>query len=232
MKAILLHKPGKRTGDITKGLLAEGIRINRQSWNPKRDLHHKILDVNVILIHCDSPDRDILALIPLLRRKKYLIPIAVIDETENAETKRCALEWSADEYFSKPVSYRLLAMRLKNIVCHKENLARSSWLRAFNIWLDTEHRFVKRDNQVIPLRNKEFLLLEYFILNRGKLITRNSLLENVWDRNAEFSSNTIDVHINRLRLKIDRPFREKFIHTVPCMGYIFEKRPNGKNKLY
>lgn len=223
MNAILLHKPGKRTNHIIKGLYTENIRIERDIWNSGNELHQKILEANISLLHCNSPDRDILLLLPLLRKKKMHLPVVVIDETEDSETRRRSFELGADGYFSKPISFRLLAMRLKNLICRKENLQRNHWMRAFGIWLDTEHRFVKRHDHVIPLRNKEFLLLEYFIMNRGKLLTRNSLLEHVWDRNADFASNTIDVHINRLRQKIDRPFREKLIHTVPCMGYIFDR---------
>ncbi len=83
---------------------------------------------------------------------------------------------------------------------------------------------MKRSNKIFRLRNKEFSLLEFFIINRGKILTRNLILEHVWDRNANFASNTVDVHINRLRQKIDVPFREKLIHTVPCVGYVFDRR--------
>lgn len=96
--------------------------------------------------------------------------------------------------------------------------------KAFDVRLDARAHFVKRQNQPIPLRNKEFALLEFFIMNQGRVLTRDDILECVWDRNGHFTSNTVDVHINRLRQKIDRPFKEKLIHTVHCVGYVFDRR--------
>ena len=104
-------------------------------------------------------------------------------------------------------------------------------VRLYDIHLDLEHRFARRNKQTFPLRNKEFALLEFFMNNRGRVLTRDSILEHVWDRNATFSSNTVDVHINRLRRKLYDPFREKLIHTVHCLGYIFEKRKPKKIKI-
>ena len=111
---------------------------------------------------------------------------------------------------------------MQTSILHEQDI-RVKWLRAYDIWLNMRRRFVKRHKLVIPLRNKEFALLEFFIINRGKIVTRDDILEHVWDRNGNFASNTVDVHINRLRRKLDRPFPEKLIHTIHCVGYRFEK---------
>lgn len=227
MNAILIHKPGERTGDIVKGLRTENIRVKRYMWNLRNDPDPKIFEAAILFLYIESPNPELLNLLPYLRRNKNFLPIIIIDETENPEIKNRSFELGADAYFSKPLSFRLLAMKLKHLICRKENIKRNHWMRAFDIRLDMEHRFVKRHERIIPLRNKEYLLLEYFMMNRGKLLTRDSLLEYVWDRNADFASNTIDVHINRLRRKIEHPTHEKLIHTVHCMGYIFDKKPNG-----
>lgn len=106
-----------------------------------------------------------------------------------------------------------------------EDLDRGAkWVRAFDIGIDLMRHRVKRREKYIPLRNKEFSLLEFFIENQGKVLTRDTILEFVWDRNGTFASNTVDVHVNRLRRKLDDGFKEKLIHTVHCIGYIFEKR--------
>lgn len=224
MEAIILHLPGKRIGKIIGKLRNENIKIKSIIWTPEKSLNGNIVNTNMVLIHLDSPERNILSAIPDLRKKKYLMPVAVLDENENMETKKTAFDMSADGYFPKPFSYCDLATDLKQLVCRKEMQHAERWMKAFNLWLNIENRFVKRDNCIIPLRNKEFSLLEYFMINRGKILTRNSILEYVWDRNANFASNTVDVHVNRLRRKIDDPFREKLIHTVYCVGYIFDKR--------
>lgn len=228
MEAIILHLPGKRIGKIIGKLRNENIKIKSIIWTPEKSLNGNIVNTNMVLLHLDSPERNILSAIPDLRKKKYLMPVAVLDENNDAETKKTAFDMSADGYFPKPFSYCDLATDLKQLVCRKEMQHVERWMKAFNLWLNIENRFVKRENYIIPLRNKEFSLLEYFMINRGKILTRNSILEYVWDRNGNFASNTVDVHVNRLRRKIDDPFRDKLIHTVYCIGYIFDKRKPGK----
>ena len=91
-----------------------------------------------------------------------------------------------------------------------------------NILLNSDRRTVTLNSHIIPLRNKEYELLEFFVLNKGRLITRHSLIEGVWDRNAKVSSNTLDVHIGRLRKKLEQWLTSKFIHTVHSIGYRFD----------
>lgn len=224
MEAIILHAPGKRIGEITYKLNGQNIKTKRKIWIPGKAIREDFIHTNIFLLYKDSSDLSILATIPDLRKKKYFAPIVVLDENENEETKKAAFQQGADGYFAKPFSYHQLSTSLKQLVCKKEMQRNERWLKAFNLWLNLENRFVRRENHIIPLRNKEFSLLEYFIINRGKILTRNSILEYVWDRNANFASNTVDVHINRLRRKIDDPFRDKLIHTVYCVGYIFDKK--------
>ncbi len=230
MEAIILHAPGKRIGEIIHNLSAQNIKTKRKIWLSGKSLNGELMDTYMYLLHIDSADRSILTTIPELRKKKYFAPIVILDENENEETKKAAYESGADGYFAKPFSYHQLATSLKQLVCKKEMQRNDRWLKAFNLWLNLENRFVRRENHIIHLRNKEFSLLEYFIINRGKILTRNSILEYVWDRNANFASNTVDVHINRLRRKIDDPFRDKLIHTVYCVGYIFDKKKRGNKK--
>ncbi|MEK7524019.1 MAG: response regulator transcription factor [Patescibacteria group bacterium] len=224
MLAMLLHKPGKRIGSIQRGLRFENMEVESRLWPPAQDFENSLFEANILIMYCQSPDRDILEAVRDLRKKRYTLPIVIIDETENEETKQMSLELGANRYFAKPLSYHMVAMRLKNMIYKRETTEESRWIRGFDVWLDTELRWAKRNNRMIPLRNKEFALLEFFICNRGKVLTRNAILEHVWDRNANFASNTVDVHINRLRRKIDGPFREKLIHTIHCIGYIFDKR--------
>ena len=223
MNAIIFHKNGKRVNEIRKKLGFENIYIESRTYIPAHSSNIRIADTNMILIKLDSPDTEILALLPILKQKWNRLPIVVLDEQENTIAKQRALQLGADAYFSKPFYYRLLAIHLKNLACRKESYRKGKWVRALGVCLDMERRFVRRNNRTVRLRNKEFSLLEYLIINRGKLLTRNSILEHVWDRNANFASNTVDVHINRLRQKIDAPYKKKLIHTVPCVGYMFDE---------
>lgn len=229
MLAIALHSPEIRIDDYQRGLKYENIELHGISWDCESELDSKIFDANIVIIALKSPEITIMTrgLNQLKKKKKYM-PVIIMDEVDSDETRVCALSLGAYNYFSKPIFYRDVAIVMKHLAFRTDQ-PKNKCLSAFDMKLDLEHRFVKRESHGSQLRNKEFALLEFFMMNRGKVLTRNSILEHVWDRNANFASNTVDVHINRLRRKIDDPFKEKLIHTIHCVGYIFEKRrKNGK----
>lgn len=225
MDAIILHNNAcRKIRDIQKKLNAENIKIKNKIWTPGKSINFNGFDVNMILIYLLPFEDELLDAISALRKQKQAIPIVVIDEVFSEKTQKKCLSLGADFYASKPIDFKKFAMDLKILVCKKEALCAERKLKAFSVLLDIENRFAKRENKVIPLRNKEFSLLEFFMINSGKILTRNMILEHVWDRNANFASNTVDVHINRLRRKLDDPFKEKLIHTVHCVGYRFSKK--------
>lgn len=224
MEAVIFHRAGKRLNDIQKGLQYENIKVESRIFDPNKDLDDQVRNANLVIFYIKSPDFQMLDKINLLRSGRYMRPIVVLDEVENEASKQYSLNAGADAYFPKPLGYCTLAMRLKILICKKEIINGNKWLRVYDLRLDLNNRFVKRGKHLILLRNKEFALLEFFIINRGKVLSRNTILEHVWDRNANFASNTVDVHINRLRRKIDDPFNEKLIHTVYCIGYLFDKK--------
>lgn len=226
MQAVIIHKPGKRIKTFTKELRYENIMATSMLWKSNGKLRDRdVLAANIVIIYFNSKaEPEVLKAVSEIRRCRKSVPIIVLDESVEHSFEMNVPELGVDLYVNKPVTPRKLAFLIKNLLCKRDVQNVNKWLRAFDIWLDMEHRSAKRNRQIIPLRNKEFALLEFFIINRGKILTRNSILEHVWDRNAQFSSNTVDVHINRLRRKIDDPFSGKLIHTVPCIGYIFDKK--------
>lgn len=226
MLAILLYKNKRPSENMLKALRYENIEIISKNWEEQNsELDNETLQANIVIINCRSCDQIFLsqALLVLRRNKPYL-PIIVLDESGDSKNRFISNETGADLYIKEPISWKDLAIQMKNLISKKQYKIINRWLRAFDVWLDLEQRSVKRNKRFFHLRNKEFSLLEYFMINKGKVLTRNSILEQVWDRNANFASNTVDVHINRLRRKIDDPFKEKLIHTIHCVGYIFEKK--------
>lgn len=123
------------------------------------------------------------------------------------------------------ISIRFLAFELKRII--KKNLINSetNLLKVNDLKLDLNTREVTRFNKIEFLRNKEFQLCEYMMRNTDRLLTRQMLLENVWDRNAHLITNTVDVHINCLRRKVDYIPNKKLIETIHCNGYIMHSKP-------
>lgn len=224
MLALILHQPNQRIEHIQKNFVRENIEVVSCVWKPYIDITDQIINANVIILHCEFENREIINIITVIRALKNYIPIIVMDENEHTLTKKKVFDLGADGYFSQPFLYRVIARYTKNLVFKKNSLTINRWIRAFDVWLDVETRLVKRHKHTSLLCNKEFSLLEFLISNRGKVLTRNDILEHVWDRNSTFSSNTVDVHINRLRKKIDDPFKQKLIHTIPCIGYVFDKK--------
>lgn len=224
MLACILYRKDVKTAELRVNLEFENIEAKNLLWNSniKTD---DMEGVNIIIVCCNGPEDEILDVLPELRNKKYMVPVVLLDETENPVLREFAKNNGIKEYFSRDRAiWRNFAIKIKKIILKALSRDRERRLHACNIWLDMNTRFAKRDNCIIQLRNKEFTLLEFFMLNKGKILTRTTILEHVWDRNAHFASNTVDVHINRLRKKIDEPFGEKLIHTVPCVGYIFDRR--------
>jgi DNA-binding response OmpR family regulator len=227
MLAVLLHRHTKKLSEIQQELKYENISVDGKTWDPDVPLQSTIFDADVIVLLYEEQHHEVLNLIREIRRKKSNMPILVLDENFSEEIRSAIFSSGANAYLNFPISSRELAVKIKDLVSQKENIDTcSKWMKAFGLWLDISRRAVKRSNKWIPLRNKEFALLEFLIINRGRVLTRNSILEHVWDRNANLVSNTVDVHVNRLRRKIDDPFNDKLIHTVHCIGYCFDRDKN------
>lgn len=124
-------------------------------------------------------------------------------------------------FFVRPFPFRLLASEMRALIFQNREDFLHKTLKIRDLELNRETREICFQGRCIYLSNKEFGLLEFFMLNAGRILSRATILENVWDRNANILTNTVDVHINKLRRKIDDQSLEKFIRTVPCSGYIF-----------
>lgn len=224
MQVTTIHPPEKNIDELKKALLPLNIKLDPIILKPHQPLDPIIYNAAIILIITDPPEYHSIELLSEIKKQNDTISVLMLDNVENSELRQKCLAEGAQGYFTEPFHYQDLALSIKKLLSKKETTLGHKWLRAFDVWLNMEHRIAKRSQKTVSLCNKEFSLLEFFVLNRGKVLSRNLLLEYVWDRNANFASNTLDVHINRLRRKIDRPFQEKLIHTVPCVGYVFGKR--------
>ncbi len=126
-----------------------------------------------------------------------------------------------DMCFVRPFSFRTIASEMRFSIYKKLEDSCKSKLVFRDLELDLSRHSVKRNNDEILLRNKEFALLHFLMMNQGKVLTRSTILENVWDRNASILTNTVDVHISLLRKKLENKSDNKYIHTIPCTGYLF-----------
>ena len=152
---------------------------------------------------------------------EHPVPIIVLAQSFDPRLFDYVQQQKIHQFFTRPFPFRNIAMEIRNLVYQLREQMHNRILRVRDLEIDRSTYGVKWKNVSIHLRHKEFILLEYLMLNAGKLLSREEILESVWDRNANVFTNTIDVHINKLRKKIDYFVEDKFIHTVHSLGYIF-----------
>lgn len=171
----------------------------------------------IIILDYNLPGIDGLELTKRLRAKKNNTPIIMITVRSELEDKINLLDSGVDDYLTKPFSLSELCSRIKAVTRRPLQL-RDSVLKIKDLKLYPDKFIVKKGSKNIKLKAKEFSLLEYLMKNQGIYLTRQDIMENVWDENADPFSNTIEVHIMKLRKKIEDE-NVKYIFTMPNRGY-------------
>ena len=150
------------------------------------------------------------------------IPVLMLTALGTTEDKLAGFDAGANDYIVKPFEFRELLARVKVLLkMADQSHEPGSKLIAGELELDLEKKTVRRGDKQIELTAKEFSLLEYFMRNPGRVLSRNDIAEKVWDISFNFSTNVVDVYVNFLRKKIDRGYDKKYIHTRVGFGYIF-----------
>jgi DNA-binding response OmpR family regulator len=177
---------------------------------------------DAIILDIMLPEVDGFTILDRLRSKKIDTPILVLTARGEIEDRVKGLNTGADDYIVKPFEFSELLARLKAIIRRGKGKA-SPVITVDDLTIDTNSRTVKRSGRQIRLSAKEYSILEYLALNKGRIISRSELIDHVYDMNFNLDSNIIDVYINYLRNKIDRPYSKKLIHTVRGAGYILKE---------
>lgn len=153
----------------------------------------------------------------------YSVPILMLTALSTTDDIVKGLQTGADDYLVKPFAFRELLARV-NVILRRKGLGYASKSYEFaDLILNTETKTVKRSGINISLTSKEYRLLEFLISNPQRVLSRTSILENVWDANIDFNTNVVEVYINYLRNKVDKGFPVKLIHTVIGMGYVLKE---------
>ncbi|MEY2905314.1 MAG: hypothetical protein RJA52_1330 [Bacteroidota bacterium] len=155
-----------------------------------------------------------------LKLNTPILMLTALDETEDIVK---GLDTGADDYLAKPFKFQELLARLRALKRRPEmSAAPSRFLKVADLQMDLDKKVVIRGGQEIILTPKEFYLLKYLIQNKNKVVSRSKILEKVWEIQFDLSTNVVDVYMNYLRKKIDKPFDHNLIHTVVGMGYILK----------
>jgi DNA-binding response OmpR family regulator len=177
---------------------------------------------DMVLMDITLPDRNGIELCRSLRRSGITTYIMMLTGRNTLEDKVSALNYGADDYLTKPFHLQELRARINALARRNMDIPHTGTMNAGELTIDTRTKEVRRKNEVIKLRRKEYDLLEFLMKHKGKVVTRQMILDNIWDSAYESVSNTIDVHMKYLRDRIDRPYETKLIKTVYGLGYKLE----------
>jgi two-component system, OmpR family, response regulator len=179
---------------------------------------------DVFIIDRMLPKLDGLSVIKKVRSDGLKTPVLILSALSDVDERVKGLRAGGDDYLAKPYSFSELLARVEGLGSRKLLDPKEAKLKAMDLEVDLLTRSVTRGGKPIVLQPREFKLLEYLVRNAGHIVTRTMLLENVWDYHFDPQTNVIDVHVSRLRGKIDKGFDEPLLQTVRGAGYMIRAR--------
>lgn len=225
MKVLVIEDEKQIASFVKKGLEAETWIVEVANTGAQGIYLAEINEYDVIVLDFHLPDMVGSEVSKEIRRSKPSIPILVLSVEHDMDVKVDMLS-ICDDYMTKPFSLRELSVRLRALTRRGEML-HGTILQVGPIHLDSAHHSVTLDGEEISMRNKEFSLLEYFMKHKDIVLSREMILQHVWDMNTDPFTNTVDTHIRLLRKKLEHTGMT-FIHTIPKRGYRFSFEPQRK----
>ena len=220
-RILIIEDDAETVAYLTRGLSQEGHVVERAANGP--DGLFLATDGNFDLIILDRmvPQLDGLSVLRALRAAKIETPVLILSALASVGDRIEGLDSGSDDYLTKPFSFGELMARVNALLRRREvRVAADPRLTIGDLEIDPMARVVKRGGRKIDLKPREYLLLEYFARNEGRVVTRTMLLEQVWDYHFDPGTNVIDVHVSRLRRKLDEGYDKPLLHTVRGAGYM------------
>jgi len=221
MRILVIEDEKKVASFIKRGLEEAGYMVDIAKDGEEGIYAAESEDYDLIVLDLILPRKDGIEVCKELRQVKIRAPILIISAKDSVDDKVVGLDAGADDYLAKPFAFNELLARARALLRRGESLTPVK-LQIADLVLDTLTREVTRSGKELKLTNREYSLLEYFMVNAGKILSRTQLSEHVWDYTFDTFSNVIDVYINYLRNKVDRDFEPKLINTVRGVGYVLK----------
>ena len=174
-----------------------------------------------IILDVMMPKMNGFEVLKTIRNKKIYTPVLILTAKDSDEDIICGLDTGANDYLTKPFSFDILCARIRAMLRVKENVS-GVILELSDLSIDTNTRTVKRNGKIIELSSKEYAILEYLMRNKGIVVSKEKIEENIWNYDYDGSTDAIKVYIHYLRKKIDDNFENKLIHTVKNVGYMIK----------
>jgi two-component system copper resistance phosphate regulon response regulator CusR len=218
MRILLVEDEEKVSRFIARGLLAERFAVDtakdgHTGLQLATGVQYDLIILDLMLPGIGGTD--------ILRRVRHInpnVPVLVLTARDALASKVENFEAGADDYLTKPFAFTELLLRIKALL-RRGPVSRADVLRVDDLELDRLSQRVKRAGQRIELTSKEYALLEYLMVNAGRVLSRTMIIEHVWDQSFDGATNIVDVYVRHLRNKVDEPYENKLIRTVRGVGY-------------
>jgi two-component system OmpR family response regulator len=225
---ILLVEDDRSVADyIREGLRSAGIRVDWADDGETGLAMARALPYDVIICDRMLPAMDGLTLVQQLRHAGNVTPVLILSALGEVDDRVKGLQAGADDYLGKPFAFAELQARLEVLGRRRQQAAAETILQVEDLRMDLLSQEVHRGGQLISLQPREYKLLEFLMRHAGQVVTRAMLLEHVWGYHFDPQTNVIDVHISRLRQKIDRDFTVPLLETVRGAGYRLGPQQEG-----
>lgn len=218
MRVLLIEDEEKVIRFVARGLQAEHLAVDTAK-DGREGLDMALVNpYDIIVMDLMLPELEGTEVLKRLRRSNKEVPVLVLTARDGINDKIVNFEAGADDYLTKPFAFAELLVRVKALL-RRGPVTRANVVQAADLEIDRISHQVRRGDDVIKLTSKEYSLLEYLAINKGRVLSRTMIIEHVWDQSFEGLTNIVDVYIRQLRAKIDDAYKVKLIHTVRSVGY-------------
>ncbi|HEV2673846.1 MAG TPA: response regulator transcription factor [Aliidongia sp.] len=219
MKLLVVEDDREAAAFLVKGLKESGHTVDHAADGRDGLMLATTERFDAIILDRMLPGMDGLAIVAALRASDNHTPVLILSALDQVDDRVRGLKAGGDDYLTKPYAFSELMARIESLLRRGAGGKTETKLRVGELEIDLLARTVRRGAAEIELLPREFRLLEYLARNAGHVVTRTMLLEQVWDYHFDPQTNVIDVHISRLRQKIDKGFMKPMLHTVRGAGY-------------
>ena len=219
MHILIIEDDKDAASYMAKGLTESGHLVEHAA-DGKSGLGQALTgEFDIMVIDRMLPERDGLSIIAALRAADIATPVLILSALGEVDDRVEGLKAGGDDYLTKPYAFSELLARVEALGRRSKPEVTSNKLELADLTMDLIRHKVTRSGKTINLQPREFRLLEYLLRHAGQVVSRTMLLEQVWDYNFDPQTNVIDVHISRLRNKIDKGFEKNLLHTIRGAGY-------------
>jgi len=218
MRILLAEDDPRVASFIRRGLKEEHYAVDVAADGEQALFLAQTGEYDLLILDLMLPKKSGLEVLRFLRTEKISVPVLILTAKDKPADKVTGLDAGADDYLTKPFGFEELLARIRALLRRRGDMMPTA-MRVADLEMDTLRHRVTRKGKEIPLTNREYALLEYFMRHANQVVTRSMLAEHVWEHDFDTFSNVIDVHIARLRRKIDDDFTAKLLHTLRGSGY-------------